>query len=196
MRNVIRAALFAAIPTLATSAPQAAEKAHEHGIGVLNLAVEGKEVEIEMTVPGADAVGFEHAPSNDKDRRAVESAIAKMKAADKLFMFPAAAGCRLEEAEVHAAQLEDDHKDDEHKHDHKDDHKHDKDHDHKDEHKEEHAEFRSHYHFECLVPEKLTHIDVGFFKVFPSAHELEARFITPRGQGAAELTAAASRLKF
>jgi len=169
----------------------AAERAHEHGVGRLNVGVEGDEVEIELTVPGADAVGFEHAPSTDEDRRAVAAAAQKLKDGGSLFSFPSAAGCRLEEAEVHSAQLKDDH---DHDHKKKDDHGHD--HDKKGEHEEAHAEFRAHYHFHCDKPAGVTHIDLGFFKAFPTAHELEARWITPKGQGAAELTAGAARLKF
>ena len=63
-------------------------------------------------------------------------------------------------------------------------------------HKEIHSEFIAHYHFHCDNLKKLIGAEIGFFTVFPSAHELEAKWITPKGQGAAELTAKSSRLSF
>jgi len=196
-------AAFSLVSAIAAgSAAYAAEGAHEHGVGRLDIAVEGDEVELELTVPGADAVGFEHAPSTDADRHAVEEAKKKFADGPRLFLFPSAAGCRFEEAEVHAAQLDDDHDDHGEKHEHEK-HEHEK-HDEKDEHAHEddegkggeHAEFRAHYHVHCENLSKLTHIDAAFFTQFPTAHELEVRWITPRGQGSAELTAKATRITF
>ena len=53
---------------LATSL-QASERAHEHGVVQLSIAIEGNEVEIELVVPGADAVGFEHAAGTERCKR-------------------------------------------------------------------------------------------------------------------------------
>lgn len=165
---------------------------HVHGVGQMNLAVEDKVVEIELTAPGMDLAGFEHAPRGEDDRRAVGAAVDKLKDAMGLFAFPAAAKCVLEEAEVHSPLMEgaegQDHPG------HEKEHAHDKGHDHE---HAEHSEFRAHYHFLCADPGMLSHIDIGgYFKAFPSARELEAKTITANGQGAAELTAGNARLTF
>ena len=183
---------------------QASERAHEHGVGQLSIAIEGNEVEIELVVPGADAVGFEHAAKTDSERKAVAAAAEKLKEAKRLIRLTSGAHCHLEKTEVASALLDGDK--DEHAHDHKHKHeKHAKHDNHKhDEHKEHdkhtdseiHSEFTAHYHFHCDHPEKLTGANVEFFKVFPSAHELVARWITSKGQGVTELTAKATRLKF
>lgn len=176
-------------------ADEVAQKAHEHGVGNLNVAVQGKEVEMELTAPGADIVGFEHKPSTTDQKKAVRDAVAVLKDGEKLFSFPAAAGCRMEEAEVASALIADEEHD--HKDDHKDEHKHGHDDDHaKEGAGESHAEFRVHYHFECERPDRLTHIDVRFFEQFPNARELESQVIGAKGQTAAELTPTAARLKF
>lgn len=172
--------------------------AHEHGVGQLSLAVEGNTVEIEITAPGADIVGFEHAAETEADRAALTAAAARLKDGAGLFLFPPKAECRLEEAEVHSALLDDAH-DHEKGHDHEKKHDHDKGHDHDKEHAhdaEGHAEFRAHYHFHCADPAALSHVDLGYFTAFPAARELEARTITAKGQGAAELTAERPRLTF
>tara|TARA_B100002051_G_scaffold266295_1_gene293290 strand:- start:642 stop:1289 length:648 start_codon:yes stop_codon:yes gene_type:complete len=193
---------------LATSL-QASERAHEHGVGQLSIAIEGNEVEIELVVPGADAVGFEHAARTDSERKAVVAATEKLKEAKRLIRLTSGAHCHLEKTEVASALLDGDKDGHDHAHDHKhkhekhakqDEHKHNEHKEHKEHDKhadgEIHSEFTAHYHFHCDHPEKLTGADVEFFKVFPSAHELVARWITSKGQGITELTAKATRLKF
>ena len=188
---------------LATSL-QASEPAHEHGVGQLSIAIEGNEVEIELVLPGADAVGFEHAARTDSERKAVVAAAEKLKEAKRLIRLTSGAHCHVEKTEVASALLDSDKDEHDHAHDHKHE-KHAKQDEHKhNEHKEHdkhpdgeiHSEFTAHYHFHCDHPEKLTGADVEFFKVFPSAHELVARWITSKGQGVTELTAKATRLKF
>ena len=153
--------------------------AHEHGAMTLNLAQEGGRVEIELIAPGADVVGFEHAPKTDSQRATVREAANKLADGAALFAFPSAAACALAEAQVEspmidAAKNNDDHGDP----------------------GEAHAEFHARYHFDCANAEALSHVDVGIFKAFPSTHEVEARTVTQSGQGARELTSGATRLTF
>ena len=187
---------------LITLPAYSSERAHEHGVGSLSIAVEGNEVEIELIVPGSDVVGFEHLPSSESERQAVIMGAKTLRDDSGIVILSPKAGCRIEDVEIssglmknqkddHKAEHKDEHKD-EHKAEHKDGHKHE----HKDEHKEVHAEFIAHYHFHCDHPEKLTGAKVGFFKVFPTARELEVKWITSAGQGAAELTGDSPSLKF
>lgn len=188
----------------------AEEKAHVHGQGQLNLAIDGGELEIELIAPGADIVGFEHDANTAEDKAAVESAAAKLEDAMAILGIPAAAECILEEVEIESALLEDgdhdhdDHKDEHgHKDDDHDDHAHKDEDGHKDEHDhddhdkkdgEQHAEFHAHYHFDCGAPAELTHLDLGYFKQFPNAEELDVQAITASGQISTELTAEKARL--
>ena len=187
----ILAGLLLAGPVMAADREQSP---HEHGVGQLNLAVESSQVKIEITAPGADIVGFEHHPESAADRQAVAAAVAKLKDADALFRFPAKADCRLEEAEVHSSLVADDgHHEKGHGHEKDRDHNHGHGHGHG---SEGHAEFRAHYHFHCADPAALSHVDLGYFQVFPAARELEAATITARRQSAQELTADRPRLNF
>lgn len=173
------AAVLLVAPALAQHGP------HVHGEGRLNLAAERNEIEIEVTLPGADVVGFEHEAESPADKKAVAAALAKLKDGGALFRFPAAAGCKLEKAEAELeghGQMEHGHKEHAHREGRKDE--------------GEHGEFRAHYHFECANLAAATHVDVGLFKAFSSLKEIEAATVTARGQGAQALTAAAARLKF
>ena len=167
---------------------EGAESAHEHGVGTLSIAVEGHDVEIELTVPGSDVVGFEHIPSSESERQAVITGAEILRNVNGIVILSPEAKCRVEDVAVASGLMEDK------KGDHGDDHKHEaKD---KDDYKEVHSEFVAHYHFHCDNPKLLTSATLDFFKAFPSAHELKAKWITPRGQSAAELTAKSSSLTF
>ena len=73
---------------------------HVHGHGTLNIAIEDKRVSMELEVPGMDIVGFEHAPSTDDQKAAVEKAKARLEKPLGVFSLPAAAGCTVAEAKV------------------------------------------------------------------------------------------------
>ena len=74
--------------------------AHVHGHGHLNIAIEDKTVSIELEVPGADIVGFEHEASTPKQKAALEKAKAKLAAGLSLFTPAAAANCTQKSAKV------------------------------------------------------------------------------------------------
>ena len=183
---------------LFVNSTKASENAHEHGVGALSIAVEGHDVEVELTIPGSDVVGFEHPPSSNQDRQAVIKGVKSLRDIDNILVLSSSAKCRVKDVEV-TSGLIGDQKDDhghvnKHKHGHDDKHRHeDKV---KDNYKEGHSEFIAHYHFHCDYPKLLKSVKLGFFKVFPSAHELNAKWITPKGQGASELTPNSPKLIF
>ena len=176
--------LFLALPAGAT------EPAHEHGVARISIAVEGHEIEIEMIVAGADAVGFEHTASSDREKQAVVKAAKVLRDVNRIITLSPEADCRVEDVEVISGLMEDRNESSNQNHDHQNKGKNNNGH------AEVHSEFIAHYHFHCEFPSKLTQANVGFFKMFPSAHELEARWITPRGQGTSKLTATSPSLTF
>ena len=103
VRAALRCSAAALLLAASGSVAWAAERqhgAHEHGVGQLNVAVEGEEVEIELVAPGADIVGFEHEAESDADKAAIAEATEVLADGNALFIFPAEAECKLEEAEV------------------------------------------------------------------------------------------------
>ncbi|ENG7517549.1 DUF2796 domain-containing protein [Vibrio harveyi] len=136
-------------------------EAHVHGHVEFNIAQDGKDLLIEITSPGADVVGFEHAPENAEQENALNNAIAALKDTNKLFAINQQAKCVIEDVHVahtlgeesHEGHDHHDHEGHDHdKHDHEghdhDKHDHDKhkDHDH-DEH-DEHHDHDGHEHHE------------------------------------------------
>jgi hypothetical protein len=63
-------------------------EAHEHGVGQLNIAIEGTRIAIELEAPGADIVGFEYKAKSSEDRAKIDAAIAVLAQPLDLFVLP------------------------------------------------------------------------------------------------------------
>jgi hypothetical protein len=203
-------ALAAAFPAFAEDAREL--DAHEHGVGTLNIAIDGTTIAMAFEAPGADIVGFEYAAESDIDLAAIDAAVATLDAPLDLFVMSDAANCSLVEAQAalegedgHDDQSEDDHADAEHDghvdegHDNHTDEDHeehaDEGHDdHGDEDHAEHAdeaghtEFHAEYTLTCGDPDALTNITFAYFEAFPNAQEVEVQVISASGAQAFEVT--------
>lgn len=165
---------------------------HQHGHGKLNIAIENNRMSMELEVPGADIVGFEHEPSTPEQKAAIEKAKAKLANGLSIFKLPSSAECKLENAKV-AIEAE-----------HEDEHEHEADHDHHDhdakavdEHEEgehHHSEFHVEYSLACQSISRLTSMTFDYFNEFAGAQELDINVITPKGQSSYEVTRASPRL--
>ena len=138
-------------------------EAHVHGHVEFNIAQDGKDLLIEITSPGADVVGFEHAPENAEQENALNNAIAALKDTNKLFAINQQAKCVIEDVHVahtlgeesHEGHDHHDHEGHDHdKHDHeghdhdKHDHEKHKDHDHDEHAHDDHHDHDGHEHHE------------------------------------------------
>jgi hypothetical protein len=158
-----------------------AQRAHVHGQGSVQVALENGQLHILMTIPAMDVVGFEHAPSNERQQDAVHIAAARLADVAQVIRLPQAAGCRVEMAEVKSALLEAAANAGGHRHRH---HHH---HDHHHKPGEEHAEFDGQYQFRCASPDALTQLSFTLFDWLP-ALTLRAELVTAGGASAATLT--------
>ncbi len=150
---------------------------HVHGHGRLNIAIEGKAVSMELEVPGADIVGFEHEPSTPDQKAALAKAKARLADGLTLFTPVSSAGCTLKSAKV-ATQAE---HEDEHEHEHEaGGHEEEAGHHH-------HSEFHVEYSLECSSPSRLTSMTFDYFKAFAGAQELDISVIGPKGQSSFEV---------
>ncbi|MCG9680961.1 DUF2796 domain-containing protein [Vibrio sp. Isolate23] len=186
-------------------------EAHVHGHVELNIAQDGKELLMEITAPGADVVGFEHAPKTAEQEKALKEAVTRLEKADSIFTLASAAGCKVEHQSVTHTLGADDH-DHDHDHDHEkhdghhDEHKHHDSHDehhnehegheHHDEHKGGHGEFTVEYHFECDDINALSSIDTQWFNAFPTTESISVNLLTDKVQTALELSSGNTKISF
>lgn len=159
------AVVLAATNTMASASETRQADAHEHGHGQLTIAIEGTMIEMELEIPGADIVGFEHAPETAAQHDAIDDGKAKLSAGDALFQVVGEAGCTLQETRF---MEEDDHDHDEKSSDAEPD--------------GEHMEFHVNYRFSCTDAAKITGFSFPFFKQFPDSEELDVQIVSPKGQ--------------
>jgi uncharacterized protein DUF2796 len=196
MRSIppLASSLVLALPLAANLglSPGAAQErqlgAHEHGRGIVNLAIEGARVSLELEAPGADIVGFEHATRTARQKAALKQAKQQLLAPQALFKFPSAAGCVVAEARVDFEAGE-----------------HDQEHGQekkkgagaggsKAEAEAGHSDFHGQYAFHCQDPARITAIEFGYFQAFAGAQKLEVNVITPKGQTRFDVTRAKARI--
>lgn len=149
--------------------------AHEHGAASVNVAVDGTLVSLEFHSAAYNIVGFEHAPKDDAQRKAIADATAALKDPVTLFGL---AGCTLKTSQIDAGA----HGRDGHEH-----HDHEHDHDHA---AGGHVDYTGSYTLECTATAPLALDAKGWFARFPATETLKLQYIGTQ-QGAAELTAAA-----
>ncbi|MGD8117263.1 zinc uptake protein ZrgA [Vibrio sp. TRT 29B02] len=214
---------------LATSSLAYAEEgfrqhgAHVHGQVEFNIAQDGNELLVEITAPGADVVGFEHAPTNDAEKQQLKDAVAKLSHADHVFTLTSEAGCKVEHQSVTHTLGADKHDHDEHhdhdKHDHEEHHDHDK-HDHEEHHDHDkhdhdkhdhdehhdhdnhdhesggHGEFTVEYHYQCDNVSAISNIETSWFSQFPSTESIKVNLLTDTKQAAMELKPGQKTISF
>ena len=179
--------------------------AHVHGHGRLDIAREGDRIALALVAPGADVVGFEHAPQSEADRASVEAALDRLSRPLELIAFPEAAGCEV--LEVAAELVGEEHAEDEaHAHDDGDDHAHDEgdehDHDEGEDHDGEahahddhddhdeaggHSEFHALWELSCTDPGAIDALAFPYFDAFPGAQELAVQVVSDTGARAFEV---------
>jgi hypothetical protein len=196
MRRLLLALPFALLPLAVAHAADEHDHehgslgAHEHGVGRLNAALDGKTLELELESPAMNLVGFEHVATSDADKAKVTAARAQLEQPLALFNLPKAAGCVVENQELESPLFGDKpDADDDHDEDAKDEDGH--------EHHHDHSEIHAHYQFTCATPAALKSLDLAnIFTSFPATQKIQVQLISPSGQQGVEVTAKAAALKF
>ena len=198
MRRLLLALPFAMLPLAVAHAADEHDHdhehgslgAHEHGVGRLNAALDGKTLELELESPAMNLVGFEHVATSDADKAKVAAVRAQLEKPLALFNLPTAASCVVENQELESPLFGDKpDADDDHDEDAKDEDGH--------EHHHDHSEIHAHYQFTCATPAALKSLDLAnIFTRFPATRKIQVQLIGPGGQQGVEVTAKAAALKF
>ncbi len=204
--------LIATAVALLLSGPALAQTEREHGVHVhgrsqINLAVDDDHLELELTAPGMDIVGFEHAPRDDSQRAAIDAALATLNNPDNWLAFEPAGACTAGEIKAHTHGYNADdghdhdhgkgdheqHGDHDHGHDEHDDHNGKHDHDHDEHEGHDHAEFHLRLHADCTRPPQAVQLRLA--ERFPGIELLRVDLITPTRQDRVELSGGQTRVR-
>ena len=153
---------------------------HEHGVGELNIAIDGSLAEFEFMLPGADIVGFEYEAKSDEDLAKIENALLVLENYENLFALTKNSKCVLADLDYHLSGEEhDEHADEEHADEEHEEHANE----------ESHTEFYAKYSFKCDNIKQLDKVEFSYFKTFPNSSELEVQFVSDIGSNAFEVEA-------
>jgi hypothetical protein len=148
--------------------------AHVHGVARLDIAVESRKVSLHLDSPLDNLLGFERAPRTDAERKLADGAVARLRAADAMFRFDPAAGCRSTKVELSSAALKLGTPDPA-------------------EQAQGHADIDGDFEFECADANKATFVDAGLFQFAP-LQRLQVQIATPKGQFRRDLVRPQARI--
>lgn len=197
-KQVLAIVIGLSLSTVATAEEYRQHSAHVHGHVELNIAQDGSDLLLEITAPGADVVGFEHAPENAEQEKTLQHAVATLEDSNALFAINPQAQCEIEEVHVehslggqheeHEHHDHEGHDHDEHAHHDHDKHDHDghEGHDHSEH--SDHGEFTVQYRFHCAQVGELSRIQTDWFNQFPSTESVNVNLFTDTTQSATSLT--------
>ena len=197
-KQVLAIIIGLSLSTVATAEEYRQHSAHVHGHVEFNIAQDGSDLLLEITAPGADVIGFEHAPENAEQEKTLQHAVATLEDSNALFAINPQAQCEIEEVHVehtlggqheeHEHHDHEGHDHDEHAHHDHDKHEHDghEGHDHSEH--SDHGEFTVQYRFHCAQVGELSHIQTDWFNQFPSTESVNVNLFTDTTQSATSLT--------
>ncbi|HBN6199361.1 zinc uptake protein ZrgA [Vibrio parahaemolyticus] len=197
-KQVLAIVIGLSLSTVATAEEYRQHSAHVHGHVEFNIAQDGSDLLLEITAPGADVVGFEHAPENAEQEKTLQHAVATLEDSNALFAINPQAQCEIEEVHVehslggqheeHEHHDHEGHDHDEHAHHDHDKHDHDSHEGHDHSEHSDHGEFTVQYRFHCAQVGELSHIQTDWFNQFPSTESVNVNLFTDTTQSATSLT--------
>jgi hypothetical protein len=162
-------------------APAVAHEAHVHGVGQLDVALDGRTLSLHLESPLINLIGFEHAATSAPDRQAAQTMGVQLRGAEKVFVTTPGAQCRATSVKLASAALDPallgekpaaaDAKAVDH---------------------DGHANLDADFMFDCAHPEQLQAIDVRLFDTYPGFHRIDVQAVTPKSQSAATLAPGAT----
>ena len=188
MKHVFSSVAISALLCMAIS-PAIAHEAHVHGVGKLDVAIDGAQITLHLDTPLINLLGFEHPAKNTKDRAAAQKMALQLRNASKLFVTTPAAECRpisvklasnaidpilLGETPTPATKINANAKTK----------------------AAEHADLEADIVLQCENPNLLKTIDVNLFTKFKGFQKIDVQMVTPKNQLAATLRPSATLLSW
>ncbi|MFT4173376.1 MAG: DUF2796 domain-containing protein [Rhodocyclaceae bacterium] len=153
-----------------------AHEAHVHGVGRLDVVVDGNQLTLTLDSPLANVLGFEHPPHTDAEKKAVAAAEARLRQAASLFAPTSEAQCAATSASIESPLA-----------------------DWKNgivRQTSAHADLEAEYVFTCSQPGRLRGVSVLLFGQFKGFSQIDTQWVAPSGQGGAKLTPKDSTLRW
>jgi hypothetical protein len=154
------------------SAAGAAGHAHVHGVARLDVAVEARDLTLQLESPLDNLLGFERPPRTDAERKQADVMVARLRAAETMFRIDPAAQCTLANVALASSALKLGQPDPS---------------------EEGHADIDGSFEFHCADATKAAYVDVELF-AFTRMQRIDVQVATPRGQFRRDLQRPAGRI--
>ena len=154
--------------TLASAADKSAPSdhahaAHSHGLGQLDLVVQGGTVKASFEIPMESLLGFEHLPRTPEQKKAMADLQTATAQASYFITLPAAADCQPKSLQVNADMFKGQ--------------------------KSEHSDLDAELEYSCAQPSALKQLEIPLFKKHPRLSSLKVDMVSPKGQASVTLKA-------
>ena len=133
-------------------------KAHEHGVGILNIAQEGQLLVFEFELPGYDVVGFEYKAKRKEDIKKIKKAIGILSNYKSMIKINSDAGCKVNASNANLLE------------------------------EGNHTEFRSQYILDCSNIYDIGVIETYYFKNFQNSEKLKVNIVSTKQTDTLELS--------
>ena len=137
--------------------------AHSHGVGSLELSVQGGKVSGSFEIPMESLLGFEHLPRTPVQKKAMADLQTAVGQASYFISLPAAADCQPISLQVNADMFKGK--------------------------KSEHSDLDAELEFSCSQPNALKQLEIPLFKKHPRLSSLKVDMVSPKGQASVTLKA-------
>jgi len=137
--------------------------AHSHGVGNLELVVQGSSVKASFEIPMESLLGFEHLPRTPAQKKAMADLQTAVAHASYFISLPAAADCQPKSLQVNADMFNAK--------------------------KSEHSDLDAELEFSCSQPSALKQMEIPLFKKHPRLSSLKVDMVSPKGQARVTLKA-------
>lgn len=162
--TILLAIAMSMAPSLHAQEHKSSLGAHVHGLSELTIATEGKTLEVQLTSPAMNIVGFEHKATTKEELNSAENAASQLRQHDTLFVF-SGTHCQHVTTSINMGALIENHDHEEHAH------------------TDQHSEIIAHYQYRCENVETLSSVKVTLFESFPNIHEIHAMWVKQGQQG-------------
>jgi hypothetical protein len=159
----------------------AAEKrrheAHVHGVGEINIAVEGAKATVEFRAPAESVMGFEHEAKSESDKKKRDAALEQLRAkGGQMVVFDPRLGCKSSDMKTAIVETKESTKAQVGKETHKDQKK-----------SGEHREVQGTFTVTCDKPLAGSRVTFGVSKVFRDIQEIKVQVVGDSGQSGATI---------
>ena len=175
-RWYIRGGMAAVLVVGASIASGASQRVHVHGVGHINIVVEGKQATVEFLAPAEGLYGFEHQARTKAEQEKRDAALARLQEKiSTMVVFEADRGCQFTTKKIAVEE------------DMEDEHEHGKGTEKTQKKSGEHSEVHAEFTVTCEKPLAGSQVRFGVAKIFPTIKTVHVQALSEAGQTGVEV---------